>query len=227
MRQKCSKCSLVCFSAETHCPRCQTEFTGESQAEVVENKPQRWFFRLISAVVSSVIISFLILCIFYGSLLKSSEPLSPDQSHKISLAIDVLEQKGFSREVFLLRNLASYRSTDHWFNQATRQDRAYAATNFPFEIITVYPEFFLQPVDETEQAVILLHEAQHLHGAGEEEAYEYVWRNRYKLGWTKKKYGKTKIWHSVYKVTRELLPKLFTCEWNEDSDCTEMPKELK
>ena len=65
---------------------------------------------------------------------------------------------------------------------------AYAATNFPFEIVTLYPEFFKYPADDTERAVILLHEARHLAGAGEREAFASVWRDKARLGWTREKY---------------------------------------
>lgn len=135
--------------------------------------------------------------------------------------IAVLEEKGFEREVFLLRYLTAYRSNDNWLNASTREENAYAATNFPFEIMTVYPEFFTQTIDDTERAAVLLHEAQHLKGADERQAYEFVWRNRARLGWTKAAYRNSLIWINVKKQTREFAPNLFACAWVEDGDCTE------
>ena len=55
--------------------------------------------------------------------------------------------------------------------------------------MTIYPDFFQFPADDTERAAILFHEAKHLEGKDEKEAYEFVWKNRKKLGWTKEKYG--------------------------------------
>jgi hypothetical protein len=87
--------------------------------------------------------------------------------------------------------------------------------------MTIYPDFFTYPVDETERAAILLHEAQHLKGADEKEAYEFVWKNRKRLGWTKEIYGNSVIWLNVRKQTREVAPELFVCPANEYADCTE------
>jgi hypothetical protein len=47
---------------------------------------------------------------------------------------------------------------------------AYAATNFPFGVITIYPTFFKYPVDDIERATILLHESYHLFGDDEKFA---------------------------------------------------------
>jgi hypothetical protein len=41
---------------------------------------------------------------------------------------------------------------------------AYAATNFPFAVVTLYPTFFKYAVDDIERATILLHESYHLLG---------------------------------------------------------------
>ena len=101
------------------------------------------------------------------------------------------------------------------------KENAYAATNFPFEIITVYPDFFAVSTDGTERAAILLHEARHLQGAGEKAAYEFVWQNRRQLGWTKDKYFNSVIWRNVRRQTREYAPDLFVCEKNDFQDCTE------
>lgn len=141
---------------------------------------------------------------------------------QIQNAVGVLKEKGFAGEVFLLNYLTSYRANDNWLNASTKFENAYAATNFPFEIMTVYPDFFVYTADDTERAAILLHEAQHLKGADEKEAYEYVWRNRSKLGWTRETHGSSVIWQNVRRQTREFAPNLFVCDWNEAGDCTEI-----
>lgn len=121
----------------------------------------------------------------------------------------------------MLDYLTSYRADDNWLNASVDKENAYAATNFPFEVMTIYPDFFNYPVDDTERAAILLHEAQHLKGADEKEAYEFVWKNRKKLGWTKEKYGSSIIYQNVRRQTREYAPQLFVCNLNEYADCTE------
>jgi hypothetical protein len=58
-------------------------------------------------------------------------------------------------------------------------------------------------------------------GADEKEAYEYVWRNRKKLGWTKETHGESVVWRNIRRQTQEFAPNLFVCDWNEAKDCTE------
>jgi len=158
---------------------------------------------------------------FYLTLLVSAKRLSYDEQKSVERSVQILENKGFERDVLLLRYVTAYRGTDNWLNASTREENAYAATNFPFEIMTVYPDFFNIPLDDTERAAILLHEAQHLKGADEKEAYEFVWKNRKKLGWTKEAYGNSIVWRNVRRQTREIAPHLFVCEINEFADCTE------
>ena len=57
-------------------------------------------------------------------------------------------------------------------------------------------------------------------GKDEKEAYEFVWRNRKKLGWTGDAYSETVIWRETRKLTREYLPTMFVCDFNESGDCT-------
>ena len=114
-----------------------------------------------------------------------------------------------------------FRSNDNWLNASIEKENAYAATNFPFEIITLYPDFFSYPLDDTERAAILLHEAKHLQGKDEKEAYEFVWKNRKKLGWVSEKYRNSVILTAVRKQTKELSPNLFVCDINPFGDCTE------
>jgi hypothetical protein len=157
---------------------------------------------------------------FYASLVLTADGLRRDEHRQVQVAINYLEQRGFTDEVFLLKHLTVYRSNDNWLNASVQKESAYAATNFPFEIITLYPDFFTYPVDEIEQAAILLHEAKHLQGDDEKEAYEFVWKNKDKLGWTSEDYGTSMIWLETRKLTREYSPELFVCDFNEFNDCS-------
>src|SRR5579864_5608858 len=64
------------------------------------------------------------------------------------------------------------------------------------------PPFFLTAVDDTERAIILLHEAQHLVGYGEDAALERVWRAKHRLGWNAERYGGTKAWNNTREWTQ-------------------------
>ncbi|MGH9819264.1 MAG: hypothetical protein ACRD43_03765, partial [Pyrinomonadaceae bacterium] len=118
-------------------------------------------------------------------------------------------------------HLTAFHATDNWLNASVQKENAYAATNFPFEIITLYPDFFTLSIDYTERAAILLHEAKHLQGKDEKGAYEFVWKNRERLGWTSDRYHSSEIWQNVRKQTKDYSPFLFTCDFKEFGDCTE------
>lgn len=221
MKKKCPNCKLVNFATAENCLRCQFNLVEVTTFEPSE-KRKSFFRSKIFIRAGGVIVSVLIAVFgFYLTLLVSAKRLGYEEKKTVENAILVLEDKGFSREVFLLRYVTAYRATDNWLNASTREENAYAATNFPFEIMTVYPDFFTFPKDDVERAAILLHEAQHLKGADEREAYMFVWKNRKQLGWTKETHGNSIVWRNVRKQTREIAPELFVCPANEFADCTE------
>lgn len=219
MNKRCPNCKLTNFHDAANCARCQFNLI---QVSSIDSTKQSFFktklFRRI--VVCLVVIIFAVLG-FYLSLLATSKSLTYDEKQTVRRAIQTLEEKGFSNDVFLLKNLAAFRGNDHWLNASVPKENAYAATNFPFGIITIYPDFYNYPIDDTERAAILLHEAQHMKGAEEKEAYEFVWKNRAKLGWTKDKYFNSIMWRNIRKQTKEIAPHLFVCSMNEYGDCTE------
>lgn len=227
MNKKCFGCGLVNFQSAEFCQRCHTklsQFSGSGvqslSGEDLGKKLDSWAIWLFKRMLTAFAVSAVLLTIAYLSLLYSATQITAANRMEVDAAINLLDQRGFEREAFLLRWTA-FRANDNWFNVMTKHDNAYAATNFPFEIITVYEDFFTKPIDTTERAAILLHEAQHLQGSGEEKAYEYAWRNRFKLGWTREHYGNTVIYINVLQSTRETVPALFQCERNIEHDCTE------
>ena len=172
------------------------------------------------------VLAFLAACIiaiagFYLSLIASAKSTTYEESQTVKEAVAVLASRGFADEAWYFRYVTSFRTTDNWLNASVQKENAYAATNFPFEIMTLYPDFFAAPVDSTERAAILLHEAKHLQGKDEKAAYEFVWKNRKQLGWTSDKYRKSEIWNTVRQRTREYSPSLFLCNFNDFGDCTE------
>jgi hypothetical protein len=157
----------------------------------------------------------------YASLLLTSEGLTSDERRVVNGAIVVLEQAGFTRETSALTRLVTFRRTDNWWNRYVGHQTAFAATNFPFGVITLYPAFFRFPVDDTERASILLHEASHLFGGREEEALQRVWESKQRLGWTQARYGGTRVWKNTREWTKGAIPAFFRCGADNDSDCFE------
>jgi hypothetical protein len=151
--------------------------------------------------------------------LLSSDQLQPYQREKVAAAIAVLQQQGFARQTFILKHLVVFRATDNWWNRYVGHRDAYAATNFPYEIVTLYPEFFDVPVDDRERAAVLLHEASHLMGSGEDAALSSAWRNKQRLGWTADHYRETRVWYATEQLTRAQFPYFFLCGFDGHSDC--------
>ena len=175
-------------------------------------------------VLSSTLAVILALASFHLSMLVTSAPVSIEEQQTVDKAIDLLDAEGFSSEVFLLRRTVTFRSTDNWLNRVARKENAFAATNMPFHMITLYPDFYTRAVDDTERAMILLHEAQHLMAKGERSAYAYVWRNRERLNWTQLTYGTTETYVTIEQQTRQHAPELFGCSSKMWNDCTEAPR---
>jgi len=153
------------------------------------------------------------------SLIVSSDRLGYDDRHTIAAAVDILERAGFAKEAFVLRHLATYRGTDNWWNRYVGHQSAYAATNFPFEVLTLYPPFFRVTVDDTERAAILLHESYHLFGDGEERALGGAWVDKARIGWTEDRYGQTRAWKNTREWTAASVPELFQCGTDGHASC--------
>jgi hypothetical protein len=208
---------MVNWAEAAACKRCGATFDGMPEASG-ERGGGRSLLKRVS-FIAGMVGAFVL--VGYVSLRATSEAVTFEQRQIVERAIDVLERKDFGRRVFVLRNLASYRASDNWWNRYVGHTDAYAATNFPFEVVTLYPDFFKVPIDDTERAIVLLHESYHLTGAGEETAFAEVWREKTKLGWTKNAYGHTPLWRSVRAFTERFAPQHFTCGANGAEDCFE------
>lgn len=160
-----------------------------------------------------------LLVTWWGSLLLSSDGLDAAQRETVDEAIALLRDEGFTREVFLLERLTSFRGSDNWWNRYVGHAFAYASTNFPFQVMTLYAPFFDKTEDEVERAIVLLHEAQHLKGLGEQRALEAVWREKSRLGWVEADYGETRLWKNTREWTVDEAPLLFGCGSDFRSDC--------
>ena len=218
MNKRCPNCALINHPAASICIGCGGTL-GES--ENIPSNPR--FHKPTVAKRASVCVLVLVgtLLGFYVSLIVSADGLTPNEAARVDSAITVLEKQGFTDEALLLRRLVIFRSSDNWLNASVAKENAYAATNFPFEIVTVYPDFFRYSTDDIERAAILLHEAKHVEGKDEKEAYEFVWKNKKRLGWTADKYARSVIWRETRKLTKEYSPGLFVCDFNDYRDCTD------
>jgi hypothetical protein len=214
---------LVYFQTAPQCPRC-----GADQSAIARvRSPKSLWQKLLRRAGICLIVCVVAVFGFYLSLIGSASSLTIDEKHTVRQAIAVLREKGFSDEAMLLDYVTAFRRDDNWLNASVPKENAYAATNFPFEIMTLYPDFFTYPVDDVERAAILLHESKHLAGKDEHDAYEFVWKNRTQLGWTEDKYKYSAIWQNVRKQTRDNVPELFVCEKNEFQDCTETANQFR
>jgi hypothetical protein len=234
-RRKCHGCGLVNFAHASECKRCAAPlepafahaafdaapspvFEFEAAAEPLEGKRRRGLLRRALWVLG---VTFALLVGCHASLLFSSTAATYDEREQVARAVALIERAGFTRDAFLLKRLTNFRTTDNWLNSYAGHANAYASTNFPFELVTLYPDFFRYPADDVERAVILLHEARHLAGADEAEACDSVWRDKARLGWTRERYGETRVWRNVTDLSRRHAPKLFECGPDGQQDCYE------
>lgn len=219
---KCPGCGLVNFASDAVCRRCGTELDshagqvydhaapGEDRSRYIDDAhPGRQPRPLLTRIVGAIVVAFLVVVVLHTSLLLTSQRITPEQRSVVMDAVRVLEERGFESEAWRLRHLASFRSEDNWWNAYVGHADAYAATNFPFQIVTLYPDFFRVPADDTERAAVLLHEAQHMTGANEPRAFAEVWMRHTQLGWTEETHGMTRVWRGTRELTREHAPHLF------------------
>jgi hypothetical protein len=210
----------VNFSTNATCRRCEAPLTAE---ELLSPEPEtgdghrsfgRWLLWILGVAVT-------ILATAYASLLLTSDGLTSEERLAVTNAIRVLEAAGFTSEASALTRLATFRRTDNWWNRYVGHQTAFAATNYPFAVVTLYPAFFRFPVDDTERASILLHEATHLFGGREDEALQRVWQSKQRLGWTEARYGGTRVWKNTREWTKSAIPAFFGCGPDGESDCFE------
>lgn len=227
---KCAQCELVNWATADVCKRCGAALNVEDETNFRNHKLESSFSKDKVKTSStgfikraSIVVGIIAFFLFgsYVSLLVSSEPLTFEQRQTVWRATNVLERDGFTREAFVFNHLVGFRATDNWWNRWVGHGGAYAATNFPFETVTLYPDFFKVPVDDNERALVLLHESFHLRGKGEPEAHAGVWKLKSKLNWTQDKYGQTNLWKNVREDTLTYAPQLFQCGLESNKDCTE------
>lgn len=214
-RVRCLNCGLINFAAARACRRCGATpdlLVGMNDYEAQRAKKRTNSNTLWRMFGRIAFVTLLLLFLWHVSITFTSESASFAQHQAIDRAAQIIDERGFGLNAFMLRYLVRYRATDSWWNDWTGHDTAYAATNFPFEVMTLYKDFYDVPVDDTERAVILLHESYHLLGYGEHGAFARVWRDKDQLGWTEEKYGHTKLWENVREYTERYAPEALGAE---------------
>ncbi|MEZ5307376.1 MAG: hypothetical protein R2684_09550 [Pyrinomonadaceae bacterium] len=211
----CVKCNNPLNEYSARCDHGLDDRTVSSKEAAA--KPRR----IVRRVVICAVVVFIAIGGFYFSLIATSENLTADQYAEIDRSIDLIGKAGFTAEAFYLGHLTAFRGSDNWLNSSVAKENAYAATNYPFAIITVYSDFFSYPMDDVERAAILLHEAKHVEGKDEKEAYKFVWKNKKALGWTADKYSRSIVFREIRNQTIEYSPELFVCDFNAFRDCSE------
>jgi len=219
---KCPACGLVNFVTVDSCRRCGNELVHSAVVPAISApvavSTRRGFGRWILWICG---VTGIILISCHVSLLLSSDGLTADERQTVMAAVATLDRAGFARESMALQHVVNFRRTDNWWNRYVGHQTAYAATNFPFAVVTLYPTFFKYPVDDIERATILLHESFHLFGSGEEAALRRVWIEKRRLGWTSAGYSHTRVWKNTREWTAGSVPLLFHCGQNGQSDCLE------
>ena len=180
--------------------------------------PPRGFARSLLLIAGTTLT---IVVVAFLSLLMTSEGLSDEQQRIGTGAVALGEWCVSTRQSRVLRGVVFYRSSDNWWNTHVGHQNAYAATNFPFAVVTLYPGFFRVSVDATERAAILLHESHHVFGADERTALQRVWIDKRRLGWTAPLYNRTRVWRNTKEWTNGAIPVLFQCGDDRQSDCVE------
>lgn len=196
--RKCANCNLFNEGSLANCRRCNLPLStaGKYDSSKPYVPPFKGIFKRIAIMCVLATIGL------YWSLGFTSDPITAEQQAMVEKAISILDDKGFYGKAFLLRRVTRFRSTDNWINLKSEHQVAFAATNFPFEYVTLYPDFFTKTQDDTERAVVLLHEAYHLMGKGEKIAFSETWKEKEVIGYTEGKYHGSKVWNNMVEYTK-------------------------
>ena len=107
MKKKCPQCKLVNYPTADACMRCGSALMRSPERRNAVNTSRSGFARRV-AVFFAVCLSAI--AGFYLSLVFSAKGLDTTQKQTVGAAIELLDRNGFTREAFLLRRLAVFRS---------------------------------------------------------------------------------------------------------------------
>jgi len=135
----------------------------------------------------------------------------PKEINTVDAAIAVLDPvQDLYSEAQVLRT-AKYRRSKppYLYGVCIYKGGCFAAAHYGFLFLD--DQFFDQNLlhDSVERAAVLLHEAFHLEGGNEHDAYAGVWVNKEKFGWTETPYSHYFLWGQVKAETMNAAPELF------------------
>src|SRR5215470_7314456 len=105
-QNKCAHCGLVNAASDEHCRRCGSplvdnqSFTAFKAERLAEPKIEKRSF--LKRAIWTVGVTLVLLAIWYVSLLISSAGLRPEQREQVQKSVVLLQERGFSREAFVL-----------------------------------------------------------------------------------------------------------------------------
>src|SRR3712207_5192962 len=120
MSPRCPRCGLINFASAEVCKRCEEplgrgfeHFGAPARyAAFDESDGARRPRSLTRRVVAGFVTAGVLLFVAYLSLLATSRAADFEQRQTVNSAIDIVERAGFANDAFLLRRLASFRTTD-------------------------------------------------------------------------------------------------------------------
>ncbi len=137
--------------------------------------------------------------------------LTNDQAKVVNKAIAVLDPVPTLVDEAWVLHSAKYRTNKPPYLAAicAFASGCFAAAHLGFLFLD--DQFFAPDLlhDSVERAAVLLHEAYHLEGGNEHDAYANVWVNKERFGWTRDPYSGYFLWGQVEAQTRHYAPELF------------------
>src|SRR5215210_4917162 len=98
MKKKCPACNVINFPNANECVRCKESLTGTEKYSIAKAAIGS---RLLSRVVVCIFVCIAAIFGFYLSLMVSARSLSNEQRIEVRKAIAVLNDRGFSKDIFL------------------------------------------------------------------------------------------------------------------------------
>ena len=97
MNKKCPNCKLVNFADSVECVRCRSELV---EVQTLTKQDASLVSKILKRGTILVLVCLFSILGFYLSMIFTSKPLSVEEKQIVNKAIAILDEKGFSKEVF-------------------------------------------------------------------------------------------------------------------------------
>src|SRR6266850_5577220 len=101
-KRKCPTCGLVNLATDESCRRCQASLAHSQVTEPAPGEEQPEKRGLLRRLTWIIVASSILIFAFYLSLFLTSNDLGFQQREVVAQAINILEQKGFGKEAFVV-----------------------------------------------------------------------------------------------------------------------------